>query len=727
MPMKRRTKVALGITAAGLVGLGLALAFSGDANALPPPPEPPKPPEPPPAPPAPPAPVPPVPPPPQPDDPNPPAPPPVPPVPPGPGLTPIEFDLTKNWGGLPPALRANLARVELAAGIPGLARALGVKAWQAYRAGQPLVTPAQAAVIAAAHPDLARTFKNAGDGAASLAQLKKNTDPPPGGAGWPKPADWAGVAAGSYGLFDILGSTASHAGIHQGGFTPILAAPNFAAAMATWEVQGFVAAYIVWRFLYSEVYDVLVPGPKALNGDSRQTWINIFSAWAGPGNYVKKNAESKAAAKRYADRADEIGIDLGQDAYPWPPGMSYKPGAGGWDAKLVWQRMQEYFLRPVIDSSGKVPQQDPIDQPDLPPPPDLPNEQPFPAGKLGSAIELAGGQQGFLRETDVQAQTQAPMVLVFHGRGGDQTALLDKVPDLPGARVIFMRGGLPNKDGGRNFYDAKLTDPDAVVSQSLAAAGQATAASLQILLKKYPTTKIAAIGFSQGAAVALQLAVIGAVDWAFSQSGALPAALLPRYPQAAKIIMLHGGKDLVVPVEMAKKTIQAFVDAKFPAPVFVESPDGGHKVFTPSDIVKGFEDGLPYVDPKDQDSTGIHIEEGTCGMTVDDAGRATLALTQGVLPTARELAPVDAVELRQMVDAFLGDLAPYCLLSQKPWKGPPSALRGYWAVRGMLRTLVSRGLLPPVSAGQVLADIKASAVKAGVVDKPDLLPPLGVP
>jgi hypothetical protein len=258
----------------------------------------------------------------------------------------LEFDLTTNWGGLPLEVREPLARIELASGIPGIARALGVKAWQAWRAGQPLVTTAQAAALAAANPDLCRLCFNPDDGGPSGTLLKKNTDPKPGGNGWPKPVDYAGWAAGSYGLFDILGATAVHSGIHQG-FTPLVSAISAASIMRTWTAQGFAAAYYIWRLLYGDL-KVLDPGPNAPNGDSFDTWANIFTAWATPEGFKNNTPGAQAARGRYLDRAAEIGIDLSDVAYPWPPGMSYAPAV--WQAKVVWQKLQDYAGRPVVEA-----------------------------------------------------------------------------------------------------------------------------------------------------------------------------------------------------------------------------------------------------------------------------------------------------------------------------------------------------------------------------------------
>jgi len=256
----------------------------------------------------------------------------------------LKFDLETNWGGIPPALRVWLARFELAAQIPGLARFLGVKAWQAFRAMQPYVTTAQATAIAAANPELARNFFNAGDGLSAKKGIDQGID-----QGWPVPVDRAGWSSGSFGLFDILGSSAVWAGVHTDAksWLPYVKVPSAKAAMRTYEVQGGAASYIVRRILFSDKYKVLDPGVQAANGNSLQTWGNIASAYAAPDAYASGTQSAVDRKTRFLARAVEIGIDLAAVAYPWPPGVTYK--APAWTFKQVYDRLASYAKRPVVN------------------------------------------------------------------------------------------------------------------------------------------------------------------------------------------------------------------------------------------------------------------------------------------------------------------------------------------------------------------------------------------
>lgn len=277
-----------------------------------------------------------------------PAPPPIAPAPQAPQQPPpgsLPFDLESNWGGLPMVLREQLARIELAARIPGLARALGVKWWQAWRAKKPLVTPAEAAALAAANPDLCRLCLNKGDAGASAKIL----DAAIWQQGWPAPKDLAGWKAGSYGLGDMLGGVAVYTGIHTdpGGLADFLQAPDAAKFIRQWWASGMASAYSVRRILLSPDYSVLIGGVNSDNGDSFQTWANVFTAYAYPAAYKAGSQLAVDTKARFIARAQEIGIDLGKIAYPWPPGTTYK--APAWTAGQVWQTLKSYKDRPVFN------------------------------------------------------------------------------------------------------------------------------------------------------------------------------------------------------------------------------------------------------------------------------------------------------------------------------------------------------------------------------------------
>lgn len=472
-------------------------------------------------------------------DPNPPAPPADPPE------GDLAFDLSNNWGGIPLELRRELARMELASQIPGLARALAVKAWQAFRAKQPFVDKATAAKIAAASPQLCRNCFNPGDGASSKKLLDANI-----AQGWPKPTDYDGWAAGSYGLFDILGAVAVHAGVHTDpkGSLPLVTMLHAADAMKRYDVQGFAASYIVRRLMYSEKYKVLVPGVQAPANtqDPKQTWGNIFSAYAAPDDFSKGTQAAKDRKSLFLARADEIGIDLAKVAYPWPPGITYK--APTWTAGQVWKRLQDYKSRGVYDNGGQSM-----------------NEGPTPP--MDELMLLANGMKAKVFST-VDPNVSAPLVVVLHGADADEQQLLTSIDKDADARFVFLRGLVG--DGPNRWYKANhASDPVELVPQLDLAAKQVLTAINELALTFDPT-KIFVVGYSQGASVALNLAAKairpenvqpwqGKIDGVIALGGFLPEALYPKAETPTRVWAVHGAQDKAVPMSLGEKAVDSFM------------------------------------------------------------------------------------------------------------------------------------------------------------------------
>lgn len=248
-----------------------------------------------------------------------------PPVPPSPG----------NWGSTPIALIPLFEQAEQASGIPGLGRFLAVWSWGAYRAMQPLVSPEEAAQIALANPELCRLCHNvsASEKIASRRAWESVTLPK-GQAGqygtgrysppWPTGPygdQWADF--GSAGLLDILAGSHAHDGIHDGKFSPLISyGPEVLFRL---DVQMYIGGWMVYRIIKSPLYKVLVPG------DPKETWTRIRRVTASPDGFIKNTAYSQEVGQRFQGRAEELGIDLAQLAYPWPIAW---PGAAAYYSKL---------------------------------------------------------------------------------------------------------------------------------------------------------------------------------------------------------------------------------------------------------------------------------------------------------------------------------------------------------------------------------------------------------
>ena len=468
----------------------------------------------------------------------------------------LSFDLKGNWGGIPEDLRPWLAKLELASGIPGIARAAGVRWWESFRAGKPVVSTAEAKAIAAANPELARFFVNKNDG----KKAKEAIDEDIAKQGWPMPVDYDGWIEGSFGLGDILGSTFVYSGIHTEGKKagpsglPFVFVKSAKAAYESYEGQCAALAYIVYRVLYGDL-KVLVPGIQAApeKQNPKQSWINIFAAYAYPASYKAKTQLALTAAANYEKRAAEIGVNLEKVAFPWPPGMSYKT----WDFGDFWARLVLYSNRTVKHLPGVY-------------------DENMDAEQQGFVVQTKAQKQ-FALQGNVQASiasnipdgASAPLVVFLHDRDADESQLAGLVlADQVNARLVYLRA--PNKgDVGYRWFNADLTNQDPNLANQLEAATNIVSTAGQQLVKLYPgTSQIYVVGFGQGAAIAYRLAARGEVAKVLSIAGMLPTSLRladAATTKTATVLGVHGQDDKIVSPADDAATIESFIfksDAK---------------------------------------------------------------------------------------------------------------------------------------------------------------------
>lgn len=244
-----------------------------------------------------------------------------------------------DWGLTPPGLIPHFQHAEQAARLPGLGPFLAVKAWQAARAGQPLLDRAAAAAWALKHPTLAQHSHNTKEDEVlrSFQALERATLPKGdvgiyGGVGaysppLPKPAfynDWG--KAGSVGLFDMLAGANAFAGIHNGDFAPLLAFP--ASALERIDIQLYIAGYYVYRCLNSQNLPIM----WRAQGDPVKLWAGLGQCWDSPASFAANS--NPGAFVAFAARAAEVGIDLSALPYPapvsglWPGAAAYYKGLG---------------------------------------------------------------------------------------------------------------------------------------------------------------------------------------------------------------------------------------------------------------------------------------------------------------------------------------------------------------------------------------------------------------
>ncbi|PCC66471.1 alpha/beta hydrolase [Nannocystis exedens] len=641
---------------------------------------------------------------------------------PPPGV--LQFDLESNWGGFPMSVRKHAARAELASGIPGLARALAIKWWQAFRATQPLVSTAQAATIAAAHPDLCRLCVTPADGPKSAQRIDANL-----ANGWPVPKDVAGWKVGSYGLGDVLGASAVWQGIEDAKTGPgqydrarmPLIDLEAAAAMQRWDVQGWLGAVLIWQHL-SGPLKVLVPGKEANPGDSWETWGNLFSAYADPAGFAQ--GQGLPAKQRYLARATEIGIDLAAVAFPWPPGKSYKhPDA--FSPLAVWQRLQAYQQQDVVHANAQghsQPSQGDViitnPEPGWKPPP-LQIPVPKPPAEEPVQVQLPGLLLAKRVPTAVAGDAPAPLVLVFHGRGAQPDQLAALIPPDLGGRAYLVRG-LPSGDAFGWFMSGSLDNPQ--VANALVALTPTLVQAIQTLTKLHRTTRIIAAGYDQGAAIALRLAAIGAVDGAVAVAGALPELLRPKkLPTQARVRFIHGAQDESVPLALAEATRGAFASTGMSATMLSLATNHALAQLEPSArtaLVELVSTTAPRV--------GFELTDG-CQLVVSDLGPAVAYIVPAVIEEAQEraatwAAPVPIDEIRVATKDVMVAEDPACGLGPIPPLAAADATRGFLVTRALYQAMVFRGLILTAFVEQLLDAARQEAATHGapVAEMPDL-------
>ncbi|MBC1261659.1 alpha/beta fold hydrolase [Synechococcus sp. BSF8S] len=135
-------------------------------------------------------------------------------------------------------------------------------------------------------------------------------------------------------------------------------------------------------------------------------------------------------------------------------------------------------------------------------------------------------------------------LVLLHGWGADADDLLDLGEELAGRRtgVVSLRAPEPHPCGvGRQWYD--LQQPE---WPGLAGARQLLKLRLEALAESLPLERTVVLGFSQGAAMALDVASDLPVAGVICCSGYPHPGWNPRAP-LPPILLTHGRADPVVP------------------------------------------------------------------------------------------------------------------------------------------------------------------------------------
>jgi phospholipase/carboxylesterase len=164
-------------------------------------------------------------------------------------------------------------------------------------------------------------------------------------------------------------------------------------------------------------------------------------------------------------------------------------------------------------------------------------------------VTRLGEQPAAIDESALRAFPRAPepgdrVVLLLHGLGSSEEDLLSLAPLLPtGVVYVALRGVLACGPGFGWLAPPPLVPADAPLLEESAAAVEQWAA------RAVPGSVVGAIGFSQGAMLALQLLRRDpeALDWAVALSGSpFPAEMPGDEALAARSVPVlwgHGGQD----------------------------------------------------------------------------------------------------------------------------------------------------------------------------------------
>jgi phospholipase/carboxylesterase len=189
-------------------------------------------------------------------------------------------------------------------------------------------------------------------------------------------------------------------------------------------------------------------------------------------------------------------------------------------------------------------------------------------------------------------------VVVLHGWGaaGDDLVPLAQALQRPGVRFFVPAGPLPEVGGGRAWWhlDPNTRPPHASTDQlppdfrpmpAVIAARAAVQGLIATVVERHAPKTVALVGFSQGAMLAIDVALAGApgVERVVAMSGVLlvdsvPALTAP-HPTRPRFLLSHGRQDPVVPFPGGTRAKELLEQHGFQ--VSWRPFDGGHEIPAP--------------------------------------------------------------------------------------------------------------------------------------------------
>lgn len=163
------------------------------------------------------------------------------------------------------------------------------------------------------------------------------------------------------------------------------------------------------------------------------------------------------------------------------------------------------------------------------------------------------------------AAAGAPLVVALHGFGSDARQIATLLPlDVP-ATVLAPRAPLPLADGGWSWFpvDVRADGSPLVRPQAVATALRRVAAFARAAARVWRAdpARVALVGYSQGATVALSASLVAPAP--FAAIGAVSGSVVPahldaavrRPPLGVPLLVGHGRLDPASPVEAMRGAV----------------------------------------------------------------------------------------------------------------------------------------------------------------------------
>jgi len=216
----------------------------------------------------------------------------------------------------------------------------------------------------------------------------------------------------------------------------------------------------------------------------------------------------------------------------------------------------------------------------------------------GQTRTKLGELDSLVVETTVAPKSGGSLIVVLHGWGGSASDLASLVRPLArrGARVILPDGHQPHPAAGRAWWALDLEkrrlvaasgrelDLSGEVPDGLAEARGKVLALVAEACRRYQPKTLALVGFSQGAMLALDVALFAEppVDAVVVLAGTLLAErvwrerMLLAQTNRPRVFIAHGREDPILPITMSLRLRDLLTDHGFL--VRWKSFEGGHLV-----------------------------------------------------------------------------------------------------------------------------------------------------